>query len=141
MKQSKWSTIKDGLFLYLAISKILYWINTITEVMQSDFNGAGILILNRVSTRELPTLFVVICLILIDVEKGNFFLKLAIAYIASLTALFSYLFILSLFMHIGTTSYWNMFVGFTFNFVIVAVILNIKYHFMEKMKKTPDEPE
>ena len=123
--------------MYLAISKILYWVNTIGEIAQSDFDGVGMRVLSRALGREIPIILVVTCIILIDVMKGKLLIKIVIGYVASLGAILLYYSFLGLLWQTppGLADYINQIVGFTIQYAIVSVALTIKYYFKEKAEE------
>jgi len=128
--------------MYLAISKILYWIDSIGEVVtQSDLEGAGMLALNRVISRELPIILVVVCIIIIDMSKGKLLVKLVIGYVVSLASISLYIFIMNHLvfqMPLGLEVYIDNAVGFTIYYAIISVILSVKYHLKDKLKESSE---
>ena len=141
MKKRKWSGLKEGIILYLAISKIFYWMNIVGEMAQNDFEAAWPFLIDRIVTRDLPIILVVTCLVIIDMSKGNTHLKLAIGYVAYIAILFAYSVTVQWFFEgypmAGILLFRDQFVVFTIQFAIIAVILEIKEHFMKKVKETP----
>ena len=67
MKKGKWVQIKLILFTYLAISKIMYWFNTVTTLTQADIDGVGMAVLDRLVSHDL--------LIILCVTAYHFFEK------------------------------------------------------------------
>jgi len=145
MKKRKWSGLKEGIILYLAISKILYWMNLVEEMAQSDFEGVWLVVIDRILTRDLPIILVVACLVIIDMSKGNHYLKLAIGYVVYVGILFVYLAATQWIFQgdpmAGILLFRGSFVGFTIQYVIISAVLSLKEHFIEKAKETPEETD
>jgi len=49
-KKASWSPVKEILFTYLAINKIMYWFATITAINQSDLGNVGEVMVMRFNT-------------------------------------------------------------------------------------------
>ncbi|MCL2841891.1 MAG: hypothetical protein FWE28_00265 [Oscillospiraceae bacterium] len=143
MKKRKWSGLKEGIILYLAISKIFYWMNLIGEMAQRDFEGAWLLVIDRILTQDLPLILVVICLVIIDMSKANHYLKLAVGYVAYMFILLAYMVVVQWIFQgdpmRGLLVFRDSFIGATMQFVIISVILSLKEYFMKKVKETPEE--
>jgi len=143
VKKRKWSGLKEGIILYLAISKIFYWMNLIGEMAQRDFEGAWLLVIDRILTQDLPLILVVICLVIIDMSKANHYLKLAVGYVAYMFILLAYMVVVQWIFQgdpmRGLLVFRDSFIGATMQFVIISVILSLKEYFMKKVKETPEE--
>ena len=129
--------------MYLAISKIFYWMNLIGEMAQRDFEGAWLLVIDRILTQDLPLILVVICLVIIDMSKANHYLKLAVGYVAYMFILLAYMVVVQWIFQgdpmRGLLVFRDSFIGATMQFVIISVILSLKEYFMKKVKETPEE--
>jgi len=140
-----WSFIKDVLLIYLAASKILSWIQSISEMAQSDFSGEigfGILILARVLSADLPNILVAICFVYVDRRKGNPFVKFALLYVLALILMLAYNGTLNWFFggYLTLEVYFAIAIGFSINFLIVTSLLLLKRYFKNRFKDTPDAP-
>lgn len=74
MKHRKWPPFKEMLFIYLAITKIFYWYNTIIETAQNDLGSVGWVILNRLLGQDLIIIASIIIMFLLDnyIQKGSY---------------------------------------------------------------------
>jgi len=52
-KKVNWMPVKEMLFTYLAISKILYWFNTITILGQSDLGRVWVAVMERLLSQDI----------------------------------------------------------------------------------------
>jgi len=138
MKKRKWSGLKEGIILYLAISKIMYWMSIVGEMAQHDFEGALPYVLDRIANRDLPIILVIICLIILDRINGNHYVKLAIGYAGFIGVVFIYTvtmqWIFEGSLWEGLLFFRDSFVGFTIQFVIISVLLSLKERFMKKVE-------
>ena len=148
--KKKWSTLKEMLFLYLAITKLLYWFSTITEMAF----GGGIadnifeLVMNRLWTQDLLILFSILIFHFMEKLKVQQLLQYAIAYVAFVGVIFAQIWIGDTFFepeHMAGTlggliweiGYLGFFVFFTVGFLFMAIALNVKEHFKKKAKESP----
>ena len=142
MKKRKWSGLKDGLIMYLAISKIMYWINVVAGMAQNDFEEALPFVIDRILTQDLPIILVVACMVVIDRSKGKIHTKLAIGYVAFIGISFVYTVAIQWIFQGdpmgGVLFFGRQFVGFTIQYVVITVILEVKEHFIKKVKEAPE---
>ena len=142
-KQKKWTGLKEGIIMYLAISKIFYFQGMIEEMTQNDWEGALPILIDRVLNRDLPLILVIACLVIIDMSKGKFYIKLAIGYVAYIGIILAYSVAMAWLFQgdpmEGLLFFREQFLGFTIQFAIIAVILDIKERFMKKVKDTPED--
>lgn len=142
-KKRNWSKLKEGIILYLAISKILYWINTVGEMSQGNLGNAWPVIINRILNQDLPLILVIITLVLIDMSKGKHYLKLFIGYLGYLVVLFLYTLIVQQIFQgswgLGFAVFGSLFWEFTLQFVIISVVLSLKEYFTGKVKEKPEK--
>jgi len=147
-KSEMMTTFKKLLFAYLALSKLLYWINYIGDVIFSDVLGFDLdsvvhLILTRLITHDL---FVIACVV-VSFLVFTYIKRTAIAFIVF------YLMVIAL----GFGNYWvqarffgadpnvvfeyimnfETFTFFTISFIAVSVIMEIK----DRMKKAKYKAE
>jgi len=135
MKNQKWNFFKTALITYLAISKILYWIDTASDMMQGDPWSAGFAIFARIVVRELPLILAVIGFVFIHKSKGRLWIKLIVGYVTTIAILFSYLFIAPLFINLVVeTPLLELFLYYTVSYVIINLVLMGKDLLKKKTK-------
>jgi len=138
MKNQKWAFFKTALITYLAISKILNWIDTASDLMQGNPGGAGFAIFARLVVRELPLILAVIGFVFIHKSKGRLWVKLIVGYVATITILFAYLFIAPLFINLVViTPLFDLFVYYSVSYAIINLVL-IGKDFLKKKIKAED---
>jgi len=123
MKSQKWTFIKTALITYLAVSKILYWIDAASDMMQGDFGGARVAVIIRIIGRDLPLVLAVIGFVFIHKSRGRLWIKLIVGYAATIAILFSYLFIMVSIGRIYVTSYLNLYVYYSVSYAIINLVL------------------
>jgi len=132
MKKKKTSIVsmKSLIIMYLAISKIHYWIDIIREMAAADVAISSVIILNRTINRDLPIIMVAICFLVMDTKKGKLYKKLILGYIITVAAYTAYTFILrfilNLFFTLADTTWWLFYMNFTISFFAAGIVLNIK---------------
>ena len=121
--------------MYLAISKIQYWVEIIRSLWGTEALVA-IDILNRVTNRDLLIVMVAICFLVIDSSEGNLFKKLVVGYLITVIGYTIYLFLvralLSLFFRLYDPTWWLIYLNFTINFFVAGIVLNIKKYVVKK---------
>jgi len=137
MKSQKWTFVKAAFITYLAVSKILTWIDAASDMMQGDMGGARVAIIIRIIGRDLPLLFAVIGFVFIHKSKGRLWLKLILGYVATIAILFLYLFVMVSLGRISVTSYFNLFVYYSVSYAIINLVLLGK-DFLKKKAKTEE---
>jgi len=148
MKNKKWSPVKEILFSYLAINKIMYWFNTITAMNQSDLEGIGEAILMRFLSQDLLIILSVVIFFFLDKlihfkkSKYSNVLEHVIFYAAGYVILaiiaFVYILVVGLFFPIHIYS-WSALVGYgTAGYIVVVIVFNIKYYLKSKEKETSE---
>jgi len=156
MKKGKWSPIKEILFTYLAINKIMYWFYTITTVNQSDLESIGRFALMRLINQDLILIIGVIAcyflnkLIALKRSKYSNILEYAIFYVIGYVVLMGIGFIYNLIINLifliqdfSLTAFVREFMGFvpsfTLGYLVVATVLETKEYFKKKGKESPDD--
>jgi len=135
MKNQKWNFFKTALITYLAISKILYWIDTASDMMQGNPWSAWFAIFSRIIVRELPLILAVLGFVFIHKSKGRLWIKLIIGYVATIAILFSYLFIAPLFVNLVVeTPLIELFLYYTTSYIIINLVLMGKDLLKKKTK-------
>jgi len=144
-KKGKLSPVKEILFTYLAISKIIYWFNTITAMDHSNLAGVGEAVLMRLLGHDIMIVLGVVAFFFLDKfiefkkSKQNKILDNIIYYAAGYVVLLgvsqAYMWVLSWFFEFTPTGSWVVSIAYTFAMYLVVVIaFNIKYHFKAKEK-------
>jgi len=146
MKKDKWSAVKEILFTYLAINKIMYWYNTIMTMNQSDLNlgEVGQAILFRLLGNDLLLIAGVAMFFFMDrrisQKKSNNsgILDAVKFYVIGYVALFgltaAYIWIMSWFVPVQLDSLRTDILNGTLGYLVVVVVLNLKYYFKSKEK-------
>jgi len=139
--------IKEILFTYLAISKVMYWYDTVIVMSQNDLISVGEAVLHRLLNRDL---LIIVCVILffflerfIQHKKtknikifGNIVLY-AINYVVLVVVLLIYFLLLNLFLEASQIA-WGFLISYTLvGYIVVAVVLNVK----DYLKKKADQNE
>ena len=120
---NKWAWVKTILITYLAVSKILYWIDAASDVLQGDMGGAWISVVMRIIGRDGPLLLAVIGFVAIHKTRGRLWIKLIVGYGATIGILFSYLFIMVSLGRISVMSYFNLFVYYSVSYAVINLVL------------------
>ena len=155
MKLKKWSPAKEILFIYLAVNKIMYWINIFAGMEQINFASGGAVILNRFLNQDLMLILCILLLYYLDqhikVKSQKYHVVVHHAILYSL----GYLFIAGIsfalnayFRIIVEGDSWRVFVGdfveflpmATLGYVVIIAGLEIKLYFKELGKKTSEKP-
>jgi len=154
VKKDKWSSVKEILFTYLAINKIMYWFDTIMAMNPGDvgFGGVARAVMLRLLSGDLIMIAGIVMFFFLDKlisqkkSKGSSILEAikfyVIGYVALLALQLIYLGIASLFVPIEWSSFVSVMPYFTLGYIVVVVVLNLKYYFKEKEKSgyTPSAP-
>lgn len=141
MKKGKWSPILEMMFAYLAISKILYWINNISQIAQSDFDNIGQLVLNRLLTQDATLILCVVFFYVLDKLEIKLILKYLISYVVFLTIVSSNIWLVDRFLIADQGSlltqftFMGFFINFTVMYVIIATIMCLKDYLKNKEKE------
>jgi len=138
MKNKKWDFIKTAIITYLAASKVLYWIDAAQGMVQSDLGGAWIAIFVRVMVRDLPLVLAVIGFVFIHRSKGRLWLKLIIGYVATITTLFSYIYIMVWTgrMYLASSPFYLL-AYYSVSYIVINLVLLGK-DFLKRRAKTEE---
>jgi len=138
VKNQKWTFVKTALITYLAASKILYWIDAASDMMHGDIGGAWVVVILRLIGRDLPLILAVIGFVFIHKSKGRLWIKLIVGYVATISILFLYLFIM---VSIGriyiASSYFSLFAYYSVSYAVINVVLLGK-NFLKRRAKTEE---
>jgi len=142
--KSKWSPLKEILFTYLAISKVMYWFNTITYMNQQDFGNIWEAVLMRLLNHDLIIIIGVVIFYFLDKlvvfkkTKKNKILEhiiyYAIGYVIIVGITFIYIQITMLIFEFTVYSWSGYIIYGTIGYIAVVVVLNIKHYSKEKLK-------
>jgi len=156
MKLKKWSPVKEILFTYLAINKILYWAYIIMGMEEISFASGGKVLLDRFLAQDLVIIACIILMFYLDwriKEKRTKYnivvehvIPYSIGYVAFLgVTLVSNALRLVIFYteNITWSEYISFFVGsiipLTIGYLVVIVALEIKLYFKNAGKKAAEE--
>ena len=156
MKKEKWFSVKYILFTYLALNKVLYWFNTITELDQADFRNVAAVLLSRFLNQDLFLILGVIAFFFLNHKieqkktKSNAILEYvkfyAIGYVMILCILIVY-FLLMFFISQAENFYFRDLVrefisiipNLTAFYLVASVALEIKEFFKAKEKEGKED--
>lgn len=145
MKKDRWLPLKEMLFTYLAISKVLYWVDTIMALEQRDLGHVGEAVVQRLLNQDIMLISGVIlfyCLDKLIAKKFNSgkFLEYVVFYAAGFVGmiglLYLYLWIMSWFVTLEFPPLGAVVSNFSLGYIAVIVVLNIKYYMKAKEKET-----
>ena len=151
MTKGKWSPIKEILFTYLAINKIMYWFYTVTAINQDGLRNVGQVVLMRLLNQDLLIILSVTGfyffnkLLALKKSKYSSILEYVIFYVIGYVVLMGFVFIYSLTMglifapqNFAWTVFVSDFISFlptiTLSYLVVAVALEIKLFFKQRGK-------
>ena len=142
VKTGRWSPIKEMLFTYLAITKILYWLNTITAINQSDLEGVGEAVLMRLLYQDVILIVSVIFFYFLDKRiqlkrsKYSKVLEYVVFYVIGFVALMGFLLIYNriVFGPLQVDSWAGFMSSYILGYLAIMVVLNIKQYFKAKAK-------
>ena len=142
-------TIKEAIFVYLAITKAIYWNNTIIGIRQSDLEGAGEAVLQRLLGQDLLIIIGIVIFFSLDklivLKKKNskhskvleYSLFYGIGYVALMVAWLAYFWVVVRLSGESLEMNWPAFlVNYTVGFVVLAAFLEFKFYLKDKEKKT-----
>ena len=140
-------TFKELLFAYLAISKLMYWMNNIAAIQQDEFGEVWRMVLDRILLQDIMTIWILVAMFLLDhyiethpsITNGSIkkILVYGLGYVIYIVSIVVYMLVLGLFpnMNIYIDSWWDFIFGFSIFFIVACVVLNIK----ERLKKKEAE--
>jgi len=146
-KQGKWATFFDMLFMFLAISKIMYWFNTIFVAAQNGFGNVAEVIVVRLLNQDIMIIAGVLIFFglekIIDMQKAKFsktiynILLYVIGYILLMATFIAYIMIISFITAepLGRQEIIRFLQYSLLWYLLIIVILNVKQYIKEKEKK------
>jgi len=153
MKKKTRFPVKEVLFTYLAINKIMYWINTIMTMNQSDLDNVGRAVLMRFASQDLIIIIGVVIFFfldqLIESKRSNsndiwgYAIFYVVGYVLLLGIGFIHQFGMMLMFEAEPVSLGefariaiNYLPAFTLYYLVVAVALEVKQYFKQKEKES-----
>ena len=158
MKQKKWAPIKEILFTYLAINKIMYWFNTINAMEQADLGTASRAVLMRFLNQDLMLIIGVIAFYFlnkkIELKKSKYskISEYILFYVIGFAILIGIVFVYNVVMtlifapeNFSLAEFISIFVSFipsfALGYIVVAVVLEVKIFFKNKGKESSGNEE
>jgi len=145
-KKERFLPIKEMVFTFLAISKIMYWITVITGLEQQNLGSIGQALVYRLLERDLMLILGILLFYGLDklLSKkfnDNNFVMYIIIYVIFYAIMIAFGYavfgIISLFMEVGTVAPLLETLRSTIlPYIAVIVALNLKMHFKAKGKDT-----
>ena len=155
VKKIKGLPIKEVLFTFLAINKILYYLNYFNAMDQTDFWNAAEALLIRIVESDLLIILGVIAFFFLDKQierkkiKYNSTIINLITYAVGYVALLGIAFVYSLTLTIilapdfSFSMYLINFISIipnaTLSYIVIVIVLEIKHYFKNKEKKKSAE--
>ena len=139
--------LKEILFGYLALSKILYWIDMIAGAEQGDFRNAAGAVWIRLIDRDILLVIIVILFVFLEKLlmkkfKVNGILKhvllYVIGYVGMIGLFYMYSGVLSLFFSVDFPPLMETIVNNVVWYITVIITLEIKVYFKTKTKPDYD---
>jgi len=138
-------TFKELLFAYLAISKLMYWMNNIAAIQHEGLQGIGLMILNRLLIQDIMTIWILVAMALLTnyidthpaVTRGfvKSILLYSIGYVVYVGSIVIYTLVLNQILASQVGSWVEHILGFSIFYVIACVVLSIK----DRLKKKEAE--
>ena len=143
-KKSAFS-FKELLFAYLAISKLMYWMNNIAAIRQDELGEVWRMVLNRILSQDIMTIWILVAMFLLEhyiethptFSKGSLkhILVYGIGYVIYIVSVVLYVLLLSVLINTQIGGWGVLLINFSFFYMAVCVVLNIK----DRMKKKEAE--
>ena len=138
MRKGNGPSIKAMLLIYLAISKIIYWIN----IMPADFENAGRIIWERLLERDIVLIAVIVIMYFLEqkLKKRNRLLMHIILFVGGYVifsiTLIAFVFVLNLIRSIptdiGAILLSPFMLRWTITFFIIMVVMTVKEYVKKK---------
>ena len=150
-KKGKWTSFFEMLFMFLAISKIMYWFNTIFSAAQSGFEDVAEVIIVRLLNQDLMIIFGVLIFFglekLIDMHKTKLnktlenLLLYIIGYVLLMGTFIAYFRVIS-FIIAEPFDWPGIFNFLRYSliwYLLIIIILNFKQYLKAKEKKIAED--
>jgi len=143
--KKKWLPIKEILFTYLAISKVLYWVETAGQMGQGDLSIAVNAVLMRMLDRDILLVATVIFFYFLDkliMKKSKsgsiakYIMLYVVGFVGMIGLFYIYIWILSWFFEIQIPPLGSLAGSMLIGYVVAIIVLNAKYYFKAKEKET-----
>jgi len=145
MKPKTWTPLKEMLFSYLAVTKILYWLNTVTALNQAGFGVVTQAVAGRLLSQDVLIIASILIFAFLDKRisskksRHSSILGHVIFYAVGYAAVFGFaagyaLLMSRVFEGMAIDSWAAFFAYGTFGYLVIVIVLNIKYHFKAKSK-------
>ena len=147
-KKGKWSPLKEMLFTYLAITKVLYWFNTFMAMNLTDIGEVGRAVLMRLLNQDMMIILFIVVMFFIErrfitIENAQNKIPVRIAEyaIGYMVLVGAYIFGFWIMNFIADFQIdWGVFIGYSLaGYVVVAVVMSINDYYKNK-EKTGDAP-
>ena len=148
MKKRNWSAIKEMLFTYLAITKIIYWMNTITAIDQGGLGSVGDAVLMRLLYQDAILIVSVVFFYFLDQRiqlkqsKYSKVLEYIVFYAIGFVVLMGILLIYNwiVFGPIPIDAVGAFIGNYVLGYLAIIIVLNIKQYFKAKGKPKTAQP-
>jgi len=149
-KMTKWSPLKEMLFIYFAASKIFYWFN---NIMQMSFDEIGSnffqMLVIRFFEQDFLIIFAILFFHVMERLKIKAILQYCIAYVVFIPVVFFNMWMASRFFNMTLEAggmggflvdvgYLGVFVYFTLGFLTIAIAMTVKEYIKKKGKETDE---
>ena len=143
--KKQWIPIKQILFTYLALSKILYWVETAFTMEQNDWMGVFNAVLMRLLNRDIMLVASIMLMFALDKlimkksedeNKTRYATVYVIGYVGMIGLFYLYGWVLNWFITVHMPSLRSLVSSTLVGYVVAMIALNIKYYLKAKEKET-----
>jgi len=143
-KETKWIPIKEIIVTYLALSKVIYWVDTVGGIEQGGLGAIAEAVLRRLVQRDVLLIvsiimFFVLEKLLMDKLKSSNLMKNVMLYVLGFIGMvglfYVYLWVMSWFFEVTFPAPWVIVSNMIIGYCVAMVFLNIKYYFKDKEKE------
>lgn len=147
-KKGKWLPIKEILIVYLAVSKALYWVETMGGIGQSDFGDMASALFMRLLERDLLLIAVVILFYFLDgltqrklkdSKIWEYIVFYVVGFIGLMGLYYLYVWMLSWFFVVEIPSIMVAVGDMLPGYLVAMIAIGVKQHFKEREKKNTKE--
>lgn len=150
-KKKKWSAIKEILFAYLAISKMMYYYDAVMASEQFNLQSSALAVLNRLLNRDIMLIAGVVLIYFFEKLMNKFItskskigsflqqgLLYIVGYVGMIAIIYAYFLTLSLFGEVNMPSLYEFVSSSILGYAVIAVAISIKYYFKDREKEAPE---